>query len=298
MKVLVAGGRGFIGTALASRLRSVGHEVWILTRRPATHRGDIHWDGRSADGWSNILNDIDAVVNATGYGLEHWPWSSSHKRRFAESRIVPGRALSSAISNCSRRPQVFVQISGVNYYGLRGSPVADESTPPADDFLGQLTVSWEAATRSLDDAGIRRVVARSAIVLDAHAGLFPLMVLPVRLFLGGRLGGGKQAVPWIHVADQVGALQFLLENAQARGVFNLVAPTATSNEQFMRAIARTLHRPFWFPAPAFLLRAALGEMSGFVLEGRQIQPARLLQLGYRFEFAAIETAVQNLFGRQ
>jgi uncharacterized protein (TIGR01777 family) len=191
-----------------------------------------------------------------------------------------------------------VQFSGINHYGSRGATTADESTPPADDYLAQLTVEWEAATAAVERVGVRRIVARNAIVLDSHRGLLPLMALPVRLFVGGRLGNGTQAVPWIHLADHVAAIRFLIENERAAGIYNLVAPTSTSNEELMRAIARALGRPFWLRVPAFLLHTALGEMSGLVLEGRHARPKRLLDLGYRFAFPTIDLAMQDLFGKK
>jgi hypothetical protein len=238
---------------------------------------------------------MDAIVNATGYGLEHWPWTRLHKRRFLESRVRPGQLLTSAVLNSTGRLKVFLQISGINYYGLRGDAVADESTPAGSDYLARLTVDWEAATRALEEAGIRRIVARSGIVLDGHGGLLPLMALPVRFFLGGRLGNGEQAVAWIHRADEVGALRFLLENEKASGVYNLVAPTPTSNEQFMQTLALAVGRPYWLRIPGFVLRSALGEMSGLVVDGRYSRPRRLLDLGYSFEFATIEAALRSIF---
>ena len=297
MRILIAGGTGFLGSSLARSLSGARHEVWILTRRTPQHANEIQWDGRSAGGWANRLAEIDAVVHVTGYGLEHWPWTAAQKRRFVESRVVPGALLASAIENSVRRPKVFIQTSGTNYYGLRGEGVADESSPPADDFLARLAVEWEAATRRIEQLGVRRVVARSAVVLAARGGLFPLMALPVRLMIGGPMGNGRQAMPWIHIDDEVAALQFLIENERAAGAFNLIAPQATSNAQFMREVARALRRPYWFPTPAIALRAVLGEMSDLVLEGRYIRPKRLEELGFRFSYPTIDAALANLFGR-
>ncbi len=295
MKVLIAGGSGFLGTALSASLRSGGHEVYTLTRRQSNRPNEIQWDGKTMGGWVKRLEEMDAVVNLTGFGLEHWPWTKSQKRRFHDSRVLPGLVLASAIKNCARRPGIFLQISGINHYGLRGV-LADESTSPADDFLAQLTVQWEAATQSVEELGVRRVVARTAVVLDSHGGLFSLMALPVRLFAGGPLGDGKQAVPWIHLKDEIEAIRFLLENKNARGAYNLIAPAQTSNADFMRAVAKALHRPYWFPTPAFLLRMVLGEMSVLVLDGRFAQPKRLLELGYQFRFPALDGALKDLIG--
>jgi uncharacterized protein len=298
MKVLIAGGRGFMGSALEETLRASGHEVWILTRRKPLRPNEIQWDGCTPNGWGARIREMDAVVNTTGYGLEHWPWTKAQKRRFLESRIIPAGALASAIESSTNRPSVFAQISGINHYGLRGGEMTDEATPPGEDYLAQLTVQWEAATQRVEELGVRRVVARSAVVLDAHRGLFPLMALPVRLFVGGPLGDGKQAVPWIHVADQARALCYLLENENARGVFNLIAPGVTSNAEFMRAIAKALKRPYWLPTPAFILRLVLGGMSALVVDGRYSVPKRLLKIGFRFQFPTIDTALADLFERR
>jgi uncharacterized protein (TIGR01777 family) len=238
---------------------------------------------------------VDAVVELTGYGLEHWPWTARQKKRFRDSRILPGLALASAIRDASHRPSVFLQTSGINRYGLRGEGIADESTPAADDFLAQLTVQWEDATKSIDETGVRRVVARTAVVLSGRGGLFPLMALPVKLFAGGKFGDGSQAMPWIHLADEIGAIRFLLENENARGAFNLISPEPASNADFMKTIAKVLHRPYWFHVPAFLLKLVLGEMSVLLTEGRYSQPKRLLELGYKFQFPKLEDALVDLF---
>ena len=297
MKVMIAGGTGFLGTALKNILIHNAHEVFILTRGKSQGRNLIHWDGKTVEGWGQLINEIDAVVNLTGFGLEHWPWTKRQKQRFVDSRVLPGRVLVSAIQNARRRPKVFLQNSGVNHYGLRGEIIADESTPAAKDFLAQLTVKGETATQPVEEFGVRHVITRSAVVLAGKGGLFPLMALPVRLFFGGKLGDGSQAMPWIHLADEVRAMKFLLENEEARGAYNLIAPTPTSNADFMRAIARALHRPYWFHVPKFLLQLVLGEMSVLVTEGRYSQPKRLLEQGFEFNFPRIDDALANIFSK-
>jgi hypothetical protein len=187
-------------------------------------------------------------------------------------------------------------MSGINHYGLRGE-LADEATPPGDDYPAQLTLPWEDSTRAVEELGVRRVVIRSAVVLGREARLLSLMALPIRLFIGGPLGGGAQAMPWIHVEDQIGAIRFLMANEDARGVFNLIAPEPTSNANFMRELARALKRPYWFPTPAFLLRLVLGEMNVMVIEGRFSRPKRLTELGYNFRFPGVREAFSDLFPR-
>ncbi len=295
MKVLIAGGTGFLGSALIRSLRQDNHDVIILTRRTPKNPNQLQWDGVTTNGWGHIVNEVDAVVELTGYGLEHWPWTARQKKRFRDSRVLPGLALASAIKDASRRPSVFLQTSGINRYGLRGEGLADESTPAADDFLAQLTVQWEDATKSIEESGVRRVVARTAVVLAGRGGLFPLMALPVKLFAGGKLGDGRQAMPWIHLADEIGAIRFLLENENARGAFNLISPEQTANADFMKTIAKVLHRPDCFHVPAFLLKLVLCEMSVLLTEGRYSQPKRLLELGYKFQFPKLEDALADLF---
>lgn len=298
MKILIAGGTGFLGTALGNLLTQEHHEVWVLTRQKSDNGSQIHWDGKTTQGWGPFVEEVDAVVNLTGFGLEHWPWTKAQKQKFVDSRVIPGRALVAAIQEASRRPTVFLQISGINYYGLGGEGIADEFTPAADDFPAQLTVKAEAATQAVEDLGVRRVIARSAVVLARRGGLFPLMALPVRLFFGGKLGDGSQAMSWIHLADAVRAMNYLLENDQARGPYNLIAPSPTSNAEFMREVARALHRPYWFHVPGFLLRLVLGEMSVLVTEGRYSRPRRLLEQGFDFRFPKIEEALADVFRSQ
>jgi uncharacterized protein (TIGR01777 family) len=294
MKVLIAGGSGFLGTALKNSLLKANHDVFILTRRNSKDVHEIQWDGKTPSGWGRLINEMDAVVNLTGVGLEHWPWTKRQKQRFVDSRVLPGLALVSAMQNAARRPRVFLQTSGVNRYGLRGQAIADESTPPSVDFLGQLTVKMEEATAPVEELGVRRVIARSAVVLASHRGMFPLMSLAPRLFFGGKFGDGKQAMPWIHIEDQTNAMHFLLENEDARGPFNLISPEPTSSAEFMRIVCKVLHRPYWFHVPRFLLRLILGEMSVLLTEGRYARPKRLIELGFRFRFGKLENAIEDL----
>jgi hypothetical protein len=284
-----------LGTPLRKYLKKDRDEVFILTRSAPKQPNDIQWDGKTTRGWGHRVNEIDAVLNLTGYGLEHWPWTRRQKQKFLDSRVVPGRALVSAIQDASRRPRVFLQSSGVNRYGLQGEGIADESTPPANDFLAQLTVPWEETTQPVEDLGVRRVITRNAVVLAPRGGLFPLMSLAPRLFFGGTFGDGKQAMPWIHLADHVRAMRFLLENENARGPFNLISPEPTSSAEFMRAVTKALRRPYWFHVPKFLLRLVLGEMSVLLTEGRYSQPKRLIELGFPFQFGKLNDAMEDLF---
>ncbi|MEZ0397020.1 MAG: TIGR01777 family oxidoreductase [Anaerolineales bacterium] len=295
MNVLLTGGTGMIGSHLRRALLADGHRVWVLSRSPqrAPLPGGaqaVVWDGRSPAGWGGLVNEMDAVVNLAGEPLAHWPWTAARKQKFWDSRVNAGRALSEAIAAAEKKPRVLIQASGINHYGLSGE-MADEATPPGEDFLARLTVAWEESTRPVEAAGVRRAVIRLGVVLARGDGLLPLMALPARLFAGGRLGSGRQFVPWVHINDVTAAILFLLNEESAGGPFNVVAPQTVTNEMFYRLLCRQLKRPYWLPTPAFLLRLALGEMSVLVLDGRAARPRRLQEAGFEFTYTDLATAL-------
>lgn len=295
MNILIAGGSGFLGTALTKSFVDDGHKVFILTRSTKKIKDveSIRWDAKTTNGWAHRINEMDVVIHLTGKSLSTFPWTRATKQSFLDSRLIPGSLLASAIQTADKRPSIFVQASGINYYGLSGS-LADESKPPADDFLAQLVAQAEATTKSVEELGIRRIVTRSAVVLDKKASLFRLMTLPIKLFFGGPFGSGKQAMPWIHIQDWVGAIRYLIANENARGAYNLIAPAQTSNAEFNKTLAEVLHRPYWFPYPEFLMRNILGEMSVLILDGRFSQPKRLIESGFTFQFQSLKEALEDL----
>jgi uncharacterized protein (TIGR01777 family) len=302
MNVMITGGSGLIGRALTHALVTDGHKVWTLTRDPdriVVPLGvtAVAWDARTARGWGGLVNEMDAVVNLAGHSLASWPWTEARKQSFWNSRVWAGQAVTQAIQQAKQRPRVLIQSSGINYYGLRGDP-ASESTSPGADFLARLSVAWEFSTQPVEELGVRRAIVRTAVVLARENIILKLMALPAQFFVGGRLGDGRQFLPWIHIADEVGAIRFLLDEERARGPFNLIAPEATTNDAFLRQLARTLRRPYWFPTPAFLMRLILGEMNVMVLDGRQAAPARLQELGFTFKFPTLKGALADLFQKQ
>ena len=298
MKILISGGAGFLGRNLTQSFRADGHQVLILTRGSNVARGAsaVRWDAKTTSGWEHLVNEVDVVIHLAGKSLASWPWTSATKRAFENSRILPGLALVEAVQKAKRRPKVFIQQSGINHYGLRGD-LADESTPAAADFLAQLTVKWEDATKPVEALGLRRVILRSAVVLGMGGGLLPLMALPIQLFVGGPLGKGLQAMSWIHMKDWIGAVRYLIDDENARGPYNLIAPLPTSNAEFNRALAEVLHRPCSFRVPPFLIRIFLGELSVLILEGRFAEARRLREAGYQFQFPESREAFLDLYGK-
>jgi uncharacterized protein (TIGR01777 family) len=299
MNILLAGGSGMIGAALSAELVARGHTVTILTRNLSSnniHHPGINyarWDGRSPEGWSHLLENTDAVVNLTGENLAKERWSPQRKNALRDSRIDAGRGILQAITKSKHKPGVLIQASGIGAYGTSSSLVFDESSPYGSDFLSSICVSWESSTRPVEDMDVRHVVIRSGVVLSKRGGALPLMVLPFRFFAGGPLGSGKQWMPWIHIQDEVNAIIHLITSPKASGTYNLIAANHT-NRQVASAIGRSLNRPSLLPAPAFVLRAILGEMSIMVLDGQQASNQKLISSGYQFRFSQLSAAMDDL----
>ena len=299
MRIIISGGSGFIGTALTKSLLSDGHAVWILTRNPQAARlpagaQAVGWDGRTTNGWGQLVSRVDAIVNLAGENLGSGPWNPVRKSRILSSRVEAGLAISSAIAQADPRPKVLIQASAVGFYGPRRVESVDEGSLPGRGFLVDVCQAWEASTRSVEGLGVRRVVIRTGVVLAKDEGALKRMLLPFYLFVGGPLGNGRQGLPWIHPADELAAIRFLLENDQASDVYNLAAPQPLSNADFGRLLAKIIRRPYWLPVPAFALRLLLGEMSTLVLDGQYVLPGRLLELGFRFRFENAGSALQDL----
>lgn len=303
MHALITGGTGLIGTALTQSLLADGHRVTVLTRQgnPSLPDGAAAqvWDAKTAEGWAHVVNEADAVVNLAGESLAgHGPlptrWTATRKDAIRQSRLNAGQALAQAIDGASNPPRVLVQASGIGYYGTHEDELIDENAPAGTDFLGTLAVDWEASTRPVEDKGVRRVIIRTGAVLSVDGGALPKLLLPYRMFVGGPLGTGRQFMPWIHIADEVNAIRFLIDQPTAQGAFNLCAPHPVTNREFGNVLGRVLNRPSLLPVPAFAMHALFGEVANVVLEGQRAVPKRLESLGYTFRFAELEPALRDL----
>ncbi len=299
-RVLITGGSGLIGRALTADLAGAGYEVVVLSRSP-DRVSDLPagaraagWDGATADGWAAEADGARAIINLAGENLAAGRWTAARKRRILDSRLAATRAVVEAIERAATRPEVLLQGSGIDYYGSPGDEPVDESSPWGTGFLADVTAEWEAASAPAEGLGVRRVLLRTAMVLAADGGALAKLALPFRLFVGGPAGSGTQWVPWIHLADEVAAICFLLEHPDAAGPFDLAAPEPVTNAELSRTLARVLGRPCVFRAPAFALRLALGEMADMVLTGRRALPRRLEELGFSWRHPNLEEALEDL----
>jgi uncharacterized protein (TIGR01777 family) len=307
-RVVITGGTGYIGRLLASELLANGYEVVALSRNPDSVNGLAaqvrveQWDAATGNGWSHLADGALAIVNLAGENLAgdgFLPsrWTDERKARIRDSRLRAGQAVVQAVEAATVKPKVVIQSSGIGHYGPRDDKVLTEDDPPGTDFLARLTVDWENSTAAVIQRGIRHVSIRSAVVLSPHDGALKRLILPFKLFAGGPMGSGKQGFPWIHPADEVAAIRFLIETQAAHGPFNLVAPEALSFGEFGVKLARVMGRPYWLPVPAFALRGALGEVASTVLEGQKAAPKKLLDLGFQFKYPTAEAALRELIGR-
>lgn len=310
MRVVITGGTGLIGRALAADLAKDQHEVIVLSRNPTKAANlpagvrALKWDAVSSTGWSTAADGADAIVNLAGEsiageGFLPSRWSVGRKQRILESRLNAGKAVVDAVQAVPNKPRVVVQASAVGYYGLqdqKNQPPLDEHAAAGHDYLAEVCQQWEAITAPVESMGVRRVIARTGVVLSFKGGVLPLLALPYQFFIGGPIGKGKQPVSWIHLDDEVKALRYLIEHETASGTYNLTAPNPVTMDELGRAIAHTMGRPHWLPTPGFAFKAAFGELAdALILEGQRVVPHRLEEAGYHFHFAEIEAALRDLY---
>jgi uncharacterized protein (TIGR01777 family) len=295
MRVVVAGGTGFIGRRLVVRLREKGHEVAVLSRGigaaglpPEVHV--IPWVEGTA--WESAVDGTDGIINLAGENVAR-RWTAPAKDRILRSRLDGIAKLSAAIGRAKRRPAVLVSASAVGFYGARGDEELTEMAAPGDDFLARTCVAWEGAARTLEIAGVRVVRVRIGVVLAKDGGALAKMLPAFRAFVGGPVGSGEQWMSWIHRDDLVDLIAFSLENPEASGVLNGTAPNPVRNRDFAAALGRVLHRPAIAPAPAAAVRLVFGEMATVVLDGQRVVPKRALDLGFRFRFPDLDTALRD-----
>jgi uncharacterized protein (TIGR01777 family) len=300
MKIVIAGGTGFLGQALARRLVDDAHDVVVLTRDGARARPDVAgrpvtWNPATPGGaWMTEIGDADAIVNLAGAGLADRRWTDDRKAVLRESRISSTRRLVTAVRGAARRPAVFLQASAIGFYGTDDTGRAiDESFPPGNDFLARLCVAWEAEAHPVAALGCRLVIIRNGVVLAADGGVARKLRLPFKLFVGGPIASGRQYVSWIHRDDWVAMALWALTDSRVSGVINATSPNAATNEDLSRAIGRALHRPSWLRVPGFALRAIVGEMAGpALIHGQRVVPRRATDLGFTFVRPELDAGVR------
>ncbi|HYL79056.1 MAG TPA: TIGR01777 family oxidoreductase [Bryobacteraceae bacterium] len=298
MNITLTGAKGFLGSHLASTLLSKGASLHFLGRHvPADLPAGVRfseWSSASAEPPAAAFNGADVIINLAGEPVAQ-RWTPEVKKLIRSSRIDSTRQIVNALSIQSRRPQVLVNASAVGIYGSRGDEFLDEQSEPGGDFLARVVIDWEQAALLAESLGIRVVLIRTGLVLGRDGGVLARMLPPFRAGVGGRLGSGKQWMPWIHLDDWINLVLFAIENTTLRGAINATAPNPATNAQFTRDLAATVHRPAILPVPSFVLKMAMGEMAGAILASQRAIPKVALSTGFQFQFSRLRRALESLF---
>jgi uncharacterized protein len=294
VKIIVAGGSGWIGSGLCPALVADGHDVVILSRspQPGGHARTVVWDAQTLGPWTEELADADAVVNLCGESIGAGRWTAARKARLLSSRVGPTSLLVRALRDAPQHQRVLVNASAVGYYGDRADEPLTERETPGLDFLAQLVVQWEAAALAAESHGVRVVLLRNGVVLGPGGGALRQLALPFRLLVGGPLGRPDAWFPWVHIDDVVGLYRRALEDHKVDGPLNMVAGSVRMRE-LAREIGQALHRPAWLPVPRLALRLALGELGDAFTVSQHVLPERALALGYQFQEPGIARALER-----
>ena len=300
MKIVVAGGTGFIGEPLVEKLVSRQHDVAVLSRNPNKVRAGrgVLWDGKAAGPWTAEVDAADAVINLAGENIGAGRWTAERKRALVDSRLDATNAIVKALLDAPRRDRVLVNASAVGYYGFDRQLPADEDAPKGSGFLADLVDLWERAAKRAESAA-RVVILRFGVALGPNGGALEKMAMPFRFFVGGRVGSGHQWMSWVDRDDALSAIVRAVEEKLLRGVYNITSPNPVTNREFTKSLANVLHRPALFPVPAFVLRLVFGDMADEALLGGQpAVPRRAEAAGFTLQFRNIESALQHAFTDQ
>jgi uncharacterized protein (TIGR01777 family) len=294
MNIVLAGGTGFLGSALVRWLTNDGHTVTVLTRTPR-RQNQVQWDpyGSTAS-WVHLLQDADAVINLAGAPISR-RWTGAYKREIWNSRIRSTRTLVETMNSVRKMPATFLSASAVGIYGPRGAEPLTEDSAPGSGFLASLGREWEKEALAVGPQ-TRVVLLRTGIALDRDGGALPQMALPFRFFVGGPLGSGRQYLSWIHRDDWVAMVSWALITRTVSGPLNVTAPNPTTNAEFSRTLGRVLRRPAILPVPAIALRVAVGEMAGELVTGQRAVPEKARAGGFAFRYPELDTALREIYG--
>lgn len=299
MKFAITGGTGFVGKELTNLLLSQGHQVFILTRSDKKSDSSITFVKWLTDGATpeTELEGIDGIINLAGTSINEGRWTDDQKKKIYESRMEATDEVLRIIETLSVKPSVLVNASAIGIYPSSKHKTYTEDSPErADDFLAKTVEDWEKKAKKAEQHGVRVACARFGVILGKDEGALPLMALPYKLFVGGKVGSGRQWLSWVHVKDVANAIYFALTTDELSGAFNVTAPRPLRNDDFGKVLGTVLHRPHLVPVPGVALKAALGEKSQLVLEGQQVIPEVLLQHGFKFEFPTAQEALKNIYG--
>lgn len=302
MKIVIIGATGFIGSRLVASLDSEENELVVVSRDADSAREQLgehaefcEWDAESGKALAGIVNGAWAVINLAGASLASGRWTEKRKAELLESRTKTVEAMVEAINSAEKKPHVYVQASAIGYYGPDFNQAKNENSPKGNGFLADVTEAWEKSTAGLHK-DVRLVLLRTGVVLGPDGGALKEMEKPFKFGVGGHIGSGKQWMSWIHIDDEVRAIQFFLENKETKGIYNLTAPNPVTMKIFSRELGRAMHRPSWLHVPAFAIKLVMGQMGEeMLLTSQKVLPDRLKQEGFTFQFEDIRPALTSIY---
>jgi len=297
MKIVIAGGSGFIGQKLTDILLSEGHKIIILTRKDKLPSGDVLYVKWIEEGTSpeNEIRNADVFINLAGVSINDGRWNANHQKQIYDSRMKATDELLRIITSLPEKPSVLINASAIGIYPSSiNSVYTEDSLETSNDFLGKTVRDWEDKAKQVEAYSIRPVFIRFGVVLGKEGGALPLMALPYKLFAGGTVGSGEQWVSWVHVEDVVRAIAFAIKNDKLRGPVNVTSPSPIKMKDFGKTIGSVLHRPHWLPVPSFSMKIVLGQKSALVLEGQHVIPKLLMEEGFEFKFPSLKSALEDL----
>lgn len=300
MRIAIAGGTGFVGSALVKKLLDKNHELFILTRNTADKHSSknlqyVQWLNVD-DSPEDALESIDVFINLAGESINSGRWTDERKKRILNSRITATREVLRIVSRLEEKPYTLINASAVGYYGTsRNETFTEANSKSGTDFLAETVTRWEKEASKAEEFEVRTVFCRFGIILEKDDGALPRMALPYKLFAGGPVGTGDQWVSWIHLDDVVNGILYCIEHEQLQGPVNFTSPNPLTMKEFGKILGEVLNRPHWLPAPGFALKIALGEMSTLVLEGQKVLPEKLQALGYDFLYPDLRSALRNIY---
>ncbi len=303
MKIIVFGATGFIGKHLIPYLKKQDHQIVIFSRYPEKAKEIFpelqhfhRWDGFSEEIISDCAKDADAIINLSGENIAAKPWTKRQRFRILQSRSQLGTTIASALSKIRNKPDVYIQASAIGFYGPQPGETCTEGCTVGSGFLAQVTEAWEAPANEIRQLGVRVPIIRTGVVLEKEGGLIQKMMIPMRFFVGGYPGNGKQYLSWIHMEDEIRAIDFLLHNKKTDGAYNLTAPNPVRMRFFSKLLGKATGKPVWIPVPKWAIKLTVGQMGEeILLADQKVIPEKLEKEGFQFEYPSLEKAMNEIF---
>jgi uncharacterized protein (TIGR01777 family) len=302
MRIIIAGGSGFIGKAISLHLTNAGHDVVVLTRDPQRTKSQfenkihcLRWRDFDPSAWQSTLESADTIINLIGENIGQWPWTNQLKKRILHSRLKAGQTISQAIRNAKHKPKILIQASATGFYGNNSVDKLIENTSVGSGFLANVCQRWEESTKSVELLGVKQIILRIGLVLGRNGGMLKKMIPLFKFFIGGSIGTGKQMLPWIHIDDVVEAIEFLIKiNIEGR-IFNLCTPNPINMDSFTQILAQVMNRPAIYKIPEVVIKTIFGEMAReTILADQNAIPRALLDSGYKFKYSQLQDAISDL----